>query len=65
MSDSLQPHELYCLWNSPGQNTRVGNLSHYQGIFLSQELNCGLLHYRWILYQLSYQGSLMVQFRLS
>ena len=28
-----------------------------RGIFLTQELNRGLLHCRWILYQLSYQGS--------
>ena len=28
-----------------------------QGIFLSQELNWGLLHCRQILYQLNYQGS--------
>ena len=27
------------------------------GIFLTQESNWGLLHCRWILYQLSYQGS--------
>ena len=32
------------------------NLSLLQGIFLTQELNRGLLHYRQILYQLSYQG---------
>ena len=34
-------------------NTDVGSLSLLQGIF--QELNWGLLHCRWILYQLSYQ----------
>ena len=38
-------------------NTRVGNLSLLQQIFLTQELNRGLLCCRWILYQLSYQGS--------
>ena len=27
MSDSLLPHGLYGPWNSPGQNTRVGNFS--------------------------------------
>ena len=27
MSDSLQSHELYSPWNSPGQNTGVGSLS--------------------------------------
>ena len=39
------------------KNTRVGSLSHLQGIFLTQELNWGLLHCRGILYQLSYQGN--------
>ena len=39
------------------QDTRVGSLSLLQRIFLSQVLNQGLLHCRWILYQLSYQGS--------
>ena len=36
-------------WNSPGQNTGVGSLSLLQGIFLTQELNHGLLHWRQIL----------------
>ena len=57
MSDSLWPHGLYSPWNSPGQNTGVGNLCLLQGIFPTQESNWGLLHCRWILYQLSYQGS--------
>ena len=44
----------------PGKpkNTVVGRLSFLQGIFPIQELNRGLLHCRWFLYQLSYQGSL-------
>ena len=46
-----------CSWNFPGQNTGVGSLSLLQGIFSIQELNQGLLHCRWIHYQLSYQGS--------
>ena len=53
---SLRPHGLYSPWNSPGQNTGVGSLFLLQGIFLTQELNRGLLHLGWILYQLSYQG---------
>ena len=57
MSNSLQTHGLYGPWNSPGQNTGVGSLSLLQQIFPAQELNWGLLHCRWILYQLSYQGS--------
>ena len=31
MSDSLQPHELYSPWNSPGQNTGVGSHSPSPG----------------------------------
>ena len=51
-ADSL-PSEL------PGKpkNTGEGSLSLLQGIFLTQELNQGLLNRRRILYQLSYQGS--------
>ena len=55
--DSFQLHGLYSSWNSPGQNTGVGSLSLLQQIFLTQESNWGLLHCRWILYQLSYQFS--------
>ena len=39
------------------KNTGVGSLSLPQHIILTQELNWGLLHCRWILYQLSYEGS--------
>ena len=56
-SDSLQPHGLYSPWNSPGQNTAMGSLSLLQGIFPTHGLNPGLLHCRWILYQLSHTGS--------
>ena len=42
---------------SPGQDTGVGSPSLLQGIFPTQELNRGLLHCGWILYQPSYQGS--------
>ena len=41
----------------PGQNTGVGSLSLLQEIFPTQGLNPGLPHCRWILYQLSHQGS--------
>ena len=57
MSDSWQPYGLYSPWNSPGQNTGVGNLSLLQRIFPTQGSNPGLLHCRWVLYQLSHQGS--------
>ena len=39
------------------KNTGVDSLSLLQWIVLTQELNWGLLHCRWILYQLSHQGS--------
>ena len=38
-------------------NTGLVILSLLQGIFLTQESNQGLLHYRQILYHLSHQGS--------
>ena len=43
----------------PGKpmNTRVGSLSLLQGILPTSESNRCLLHCRWILNQLSYQGS--------
>ena len=46
----------------PGKlkNTGVGSLSLLQGNLPIQELNQGLLHCRWILYQLSYQGSPLI-----
>ena len=49
------------LSETPGKpkNTGVGSLSLLQGIFPTQESNRGFLHCRQILYQLSYQGSLL------
>ena len=43
-SDSLRPHGLYSPWNSPGQNTGVGNLYLLQGIFPTQGSNPDLPH---------------------
>jgi len=57
MSDSLPPHGLQSPWNSPDQNTGVGNLALLQGIFPTQELNPVLLHFRQILYKLSHKSS--------
>ena len=47
----LQPHGLWparllCPWDSPGKNTGMGCHFLLQGIFLTQELNPGLLHCR-------------------
>ena len=57
VSDPLRPHGLYHLWKSPGLNNGVGCHSLLEGIFPPQGSNPGLLHCRWILHQLSYQGS--------
>ena len=46
-----------CPWDSSGKNTGVSSHSLLQGFFPTQESNPGLLHCRWILYHLSYQGS--------
>ena len=43
-------------WHSPGYNTGVGSVSLLQGISPTQGSNPGILHCKWILYQLSYQG---------
>ena len=37
----------------------VGSLSLPQQVSQTQESNWGLLHCRWVLYQLSYQGSVI------
>ena len=52
-ADSL-PAEL----QGKPRNTGVGSRSLLQWIFPIHESNRGLLHCRWILYQLSYQGAL-------
>ena len=44
--------------DSPGKKTGVVCHALLQGIFPIWGSNPGLLHCRWLLYQLSYQGSL-------
>ena len=56
-SPALQADSLPAEPQSKPKNTGVGSLSLLQRIFPTQESNWGLLHCRWILYQLSYQGS--------
>ena len=51
------PPGSYVHGDSPGKNTRVGCHALLQAIFPTQGSKPGLLHCRWILYQLSYQGS--------
>ena len=43
--------------DSPGKSTGAGCHTLLQGNFQTQESNRCLLHCRWILYQLNYQGS--------
>ena len=63
-SPTSQAHSL--LSESPGKpvSTGVSSPSLPQGIFLTQESNQGLLHCRWILYRLSYQGSSWLRYCL-
>ena len=55
MSPALQVDSLSSEPPVKPKNTRVSDLSLLQGILLIQGLNLGILHCRWILYQLSYQ----------
>ena len=62
VSDSLWPHglqptRLLCPWGFSRQEYWSGCHALLQGIFQTQGLNPSLLHWRWILYRLSHQGS--------
>ena len=57
-SPALQVDSLPAEPQGKPKNTGLGNLSLLQGICPTQESNWGLLHFRQILYQLNYQGSL-------
>ena len=54
-SPALQADSLPAEPQGKPKNSGVGSLSLLQWIFPTQELNQGLLHCRWILYQLNYQ----------
>ena len=56
-SPALQADSLPAEPQGKPKNTVVESLSLLQWIFPTQESNQALLHYGWILYQLSYQGS--------
>ena len=56
-SPTLQTESLPAEPQGKPKNIGMGSLSLLQRMFLTQESNWGLLHCRWILYQLSYQGS--------
>ena len=56
--------EFFTSWaTGKPKNTGVGGLSLLQGIFPTQESNRDLLHCRWILHHLSYQGSPMGSYK--
>ena len=57
-SPSLHADSLWAEPQGKPKDTGVGSLFLLQRIFPTQESNQGLLHCRWILYQLSYQESL-------
>ena len=59
-SPVLQVDSLSFKPSGKPKNTAVGSLSLLQGNFVTQESNQGLLHCRWILYQLSYQGRIYI-----
>ena len=56
-SPTLQAASLLAEPQKKSKNSGVGSLPLLQWIFTTQELNRGLLRCRWILYQLSYEGS--------
>ena len=56
-SPALQADSLPAEPAGKPKNTGVGSLSVLRGIFPAQESNWDLPHCRWILYQLSQQGS--------
>ena len=51
---NCNPPDSFVHGDSPGKNTGVGCHALHQGIFPTQGSNRGLLHCRWILYQLRY-----------
>ena len=60
--NSLQPHGLYSPWNSPGKNISEQPIPSPADL-PDPESNEGILHCRQILYQLSYQGTLLPKAR--
>ena len=60
-SHALQADSLPAEPQGKPKNTGVGSLYLLQWIFPTEESNQCLLYYRWILYQLSYQGNLFIE----
>ena len=63
-SPALQADSLPAKPPGKPKNIGVGNLSFLQQIFPTQESNRGLLHCKWILYQLSQRSSIWCGFRI-
>ena len=64
----LNPGLLHCRWipeppRKP-KNTGVDSIFLLQGLSPTQKSNWGLLHCRWILYQLSYQNTVLIVIQL-
>ena len=59
-SPTLQVDSLPAEPPGKTKNTGVGSLTLLQQIFPNQESNCGLWHCRQILYQLSYEGNILI-----
>ena len=59
-SPALQVDSLTAEPQEKPKNTGVGSLSLIQRIFPTQESNWAFLYCRWILYQLSYEGSSII-----
>ena len=57
-SPTLQEDSLPAEPQGKPKNSELSSLSLLRRIFPTQESSRGLLHYRWILYQLSYQGTI-------
>ena len=64
-SPTLQADSLPAEPPGKFKNPRVPSLSLLQQIFPTKKSNWGLLHCRWILYQLSYQGSPLYRKQIS
>ena len=58
---SLQPHGLYSLWNSPGQNTGMGAIPFSRGSSQHRDQTQVSCSAGRILYKLSHQRSLFLQ----
>ena len=64
-SPTLQADSLPAEPQGKPKNVGTGSLSLLERLFLTQELNQGLLHCRWILYQLSYQGKPIIHYTIN